>query len=127
MLTQTRIGLERSGASWPPSRCSWNRPWGEEFVVTATLSRAAVDPVQARLHRIEGQASALTRMYEADRPTTDLLDLIAAIRAALGGLGLALISDEVAGRAGTAECSPAEDEDRMATVLLLAQRLVRCT
>jgi DNA-binding FrmR family transcriptional regulator len=86
----------------------------------------ALDRVQARLRRIEGQTRALVRMYEDGRPTTDLLDLIAAIRAALGGLGLALVSHEVTDRTRTSGSSLAEDE-RLATVLALVQRLVRCT
>lgn len=95
--------------------------------MTATLPSVAVDPVKARLHRNEGQAHALIRMYEAERPTADLLDLIAAIRAASGGLGLALVSQEGTDRTRTPECSPAEDDERLATVLTLVQRLVRCT
>lgn len=62
--------------------------------MAATIPGTTLDPVEVRLHRIEGQTHALTRMYDAGRPTTDLLDLIAAVRAALGGLGLALITQE---------------------------------
>jgi DNA-binding FrmR family transcriptional regulator len=95
--------------------------------VTATMPDTALDPVVARLHRIEGQARALVRMYEAGRPTTDLLDLIAAVRAALGGLGLALITQEVAdlGRSGAGGID--EDGDDVEAVLPLVRRLVRCT
>jgi DNA-binding FrmR family transcriptional regulator len=95
--------------------------------VTATMSDTALDPVAARLHRIEGQTRALTRMYEAERPATDLLDLIAAIRAALGGLGLALIRQEAADRAGTGRRALAAGGEDVEAVLTLVRRLVRCT
>jgi DNA-binding FrmR family transcriptional regulator len=95
--------------------------------VTVTMPDTARDPVAARLHRIEGQARALVRMYEAGRPTTDLLDLIAAVRAALGGLGLALITQEVSDRAPKARGAPAPDDERLEAMLMLVQRLVRCT
>jgi DNA-binding FrmR family transcriptional regulator len=95
--------------------------------VTATLPGTVLDPVHARLHRIEGQAGALVRMYEAGRPTTDLLDLIAAVRAALGGLGLALITEEAADLARARGAAGAEEGDEVAAVLGLVRRLVRCT
>lgn len=94
------------------------------MTVTTAHTRS---PVPARLHRIEGQTRALVRMYEAERPTTDLLDLIAAIRAALGGLGLALITQEVADRAPTDHGTPAQEDERLEAMLMLVQRLVRCT
>ena len=94
------------------------------MTVTAPRTHPAV---QARLHRIEGQAHALVRMYEAGRPPADLLDLIAAIRAALGGLGLALISQQVSDPTGTEQSPPVQDDEHLETVLALVQRLVRCT
>jgi DNA-binding FrmR family transcriptional regulator len=95
--------------------------------VTATVPGTTLDPVSARLHRIEGQARALTRMYDAERPTADLLDLIAAIRAALGGLGLALITREAADVHRPGPHALPEDHDDLEEVLTLVRRLVRCT
>jgi DNA-binding FrmR family transcriptional regulator len=95
--------------------------------VTATIPGTTLDPVEARLHRIEGQTHALTRMYDAGRPTTDLLDLIAAVRAALGGLGLALITEEVASSGRPGQDALAEHGDQDDAVLKLVRRLVRCT
>ena len=95
--------------------------------MTATMPDTAPDPVAARLHRIEGQTRALDRMYEAGRPTTDLLDLIAAIRAALGGLGLALITQEAADRAGMGPRALVAGGEDVEAVLTLVRRLVRCT
>lgn len=86
-------------------------------------------PVQERLRRIEGQAHGLVRMFESGRPAIEVLEQIAALRAALGGLGLALISREAAAgardAAGAPECvtSAAQVE----AVLALVHRLVRCT
>lgn len=94
--------------------------------MTVTTAHAR-SPVQARLHRIEGQTRALVRMYEAGRPTTDLLDLIAAVRAALGSLGLALITHEVTDRAPSDRGTPAQDDERLAAMLMRVQLLVRCT
>jgi DNA-binding FrmR family transcriptional regulator len=95
--------------------------------VTATVPGTTLDPVAARLHRIEGQARALTRMYDAGRPTADLLDLIASVRAALGGLGLALITREAADLDGPGPHALPEDRDDLEEVLTLVRRLVRCT
>lgn len=95
--------------------------------MTVTMLDTALDPVAARLHRIEGQTCALARMYEAGRPTTDLLDLIAAVRAALGGLGLALITKEAADLAGTDPRRSAAGGEDLEAVLTLVRRLVRCT
>lgn len=92
----------------------------------ATIS-CTRSPVQARLHRIEGQTHALIRMHEAGRPTADLLDLIAAIRAALGGLGLALITREATDHTRATQVTLEEDDERVDAVLALVQRLVRCT
>jgi DNA-binding FrmR family transcriptional regulator len=75
----------------------------------ATLSGTR-SPVQARLHRIEGQTHALLRLYDEGRPTAELLDLIAAIRAALGGLGLAIIAQGAATARG-----PHRSRQRMTT------------
>lgn len=86
-----------------------------------------LDPVHARLHRVEGQVRGLVRMYEAGRPTADLLDLIAAVRAALGGLGLALITQEAADPARAVDETLAEDAEGVEAVLALVRRLVRCT
>jgi DNA-binding FrmR family transcriptional regulator len=95
--------------------------------VTTIMRDSALDPVLARLLRIEGQTRALVRMYEAGRPTTDLLDLIAAVRAALGGLGLALIT-QVAADLGRSEPGGLdEDGEDVEAVLTLVRRLVRCT
>jgi DNA-binding FrmR family transcriptional regulator len=95
--------------------------------VTVPMPHTALDPVAARLHRIEGQTRALVRMYEAGRTTTDLLSLIAAVRAALGGLGLALITQAVADLGRSGEGGTGEDGDDVEAVLTLVRRLVRCT
>jgi DNA-binding FrmR family transcriptional regulator len=95
--------------------------------VTVSRPDTALDPVAARLHRIEGQTHALVRMYEAGRPTTDLLDLIAAVRAALGGLGLAMITQELADLGGEGPHAWAADGEDVEAVLALVRRLVRCT
>lgn len=95
--------------------------------MTATMPGTTVDPVPARLHRIDGQTRALVRMYEEGRPAADLLDLIAAVRAALGALGLALITQQVASRGPTAPLARAADQADVDEVLMLVRRLVRCT
>jgi DNA-binding FrmR family transcriptional regulator len=66
-------------------------------------------------------------VYDAGRPTTDLLDLIAAVRAALGGLDLALIIEEAADLARARGAVGAEEGDDVEAVLGLVRRLVRCT
>jgi DNA-binding FrmR family transcriptional regulator len=95
--------------------------------VTATMPDTALDPVAARLRRrIEGPTCALARMHELGRPTTDLLDLIAAVRAALGGLRLVLIAQEAADRAETGPRASTAGGEDVAAVQTLVRRLVRC-
>lgn len=53
-----------------------------------------VDPVLARLSRVEGQIKALKKMYVSKRACLDIVQQIQASRAALGKVALHLLSDE---------------------------------
>ena len=63
-----------------------------------------------RLHRLQGQIDGLIRMYEQDRPAIELLDQIAAIRGALAGVGLELVSHDLAARLDGAGSRAAADD-----------------
>lgn len=97
--------------------------------MTVSVASGPDAPVQERLRRIEGQAHGLVRMFESGRPAIEVLEQIAALRAALGGLGMALISREAAVRAMDTERAPerATSEEQVEALLALVHRLVRCT
>lgn len=89
-----------------------------------------IDPDRAihhRLRRLEGQIAGLGRMFEAGRPPAELLDQIAAIRAALTALGLAVIARELEAHVDglrNGRGAPAHlDDDPCA----LTRRLIRST
>jgi len=53
------------------------------------------DKSRARIRRIAGQVAAIERMIEADRYCVDVLLQVAAVRAALDGLGKVLLQSHV--------------------------------
>ena len=81
--------------------------------------------VRCRLARIEGQAAGLRRMWDAQRPAEELLDQIAAVRAALRGVAVAIVHD-AATTSLSAAPAPTEDLDRLDDVLALVDHLLRC-
>jgi CsoR family transcriptional regulator, copper-sensing transcriptional repressor len=81
--------------------------------------------VRCRLARIEGQAAGLGRMWDAQRPAEDLLDQIAAVRAALRGVAIAIVRDTTAERLKTAH-PMTDDTHGLDDVLALVDRLLRC-
>ena len=63
-------------------------------------STIAVDPaVRNRLHRIEGQVRGVQRMIDDQRPVADILVQVAAVRAALAGVGRELVLAQARGGA----------------------------
>ena len=81
--------------------------------------------VHLRLARIEGQAAGLRRMWDAQRPAEELLDQIAAVRAALRGVAIAIVHDAAEARLSAAPAGT-EGADRLDDVLALVDRLLRC-
>ena len=51
--------------------------------------------VEKRIHRIAGQVAGIERMIEQDRYCVDILVQVAAVRAALDGLGKLLLRSHV--------------------------------
>ncbi len=51
--------------------------------------------LQARVRRLKGQLEAVERALEAERPCTEVLNLVASIRGAITGLTAELIEDHV--------------------------------
>lgn len=97
--------------------------------MTVQLAREHATPVRARLRRIEGQAHALVTMYDAGRSSSELLDQIAAVRAALGGVGMAIIATQAAavGESGPTSGRGQVPDEQLDALLALVHRLVRCT
>ena len=97
--------------------------------MTVQLAGESSAPVRARLRRIEGQAHALVTMHDAGRSSTELLDQIAAVRAALGGAGMAIIATEAAaaGEFGRTSGQGQVPDEQLDALLELVHRLVRCT
>lgn len=81
--------------------------------------------VRLRLARIEGQAAGLSRMWEEERPAEDLLDQIAAVRAALRSVALEIVHDTAEARLSAAPAAT-ESTDGLGDVMALVDRLLRC-
>ena len=57
-------------------------------------SKLLSDPVELRLRRIEGQITGIRKMYGERRGCHELAQQIAAVRAALAGVGKQILSGE---------------------------------
>ena len=80
--------------------------------------------IHTRLRRAEGQVLGIRRMYEAGRPCADVLEQLAAARAALESIALLVLRDHVE------DCLEpiAHDDDaeaRADQLLLAVKRFVR--
>jgi DNA-binding FrmR family transcriptional regulator len=72
----------------------------------ATTAPRPADEITARLRRATGQLNGILAMHEADRPPVEVLDQLAAVRAAIDAVALLLVehcADRCARRAATAE------------------------
>jgi DNA-binding FrmR family transcriptional regulator len=49
----------------------------------------------ARIRRLKGQMEAIERSIEADAPCAEILNLVASVRGAVGGLTAELIEDHI--------------------------------
>ena len=61
----------------------------------ANASLMHAGQIRLRLHKIEGQVNGIQRMYEEGRPCVEILDHVAAARAALESVGLLILDDHV--------------------------------
>lgn len=52
------------------------------------------DPIMARINRIEGQVKAVKKMYESGKDCSAIVQQIQAVRAALGKVASALLTNE---------------------------------
>jgi len=72
--------------------------------------------IQARLRRIEGQVRGLQRMVEAEEPCADIMNQVAAVKAAIGQVGVMIFQTHSrqclldAAEAGTEETNKAVDD-----------------
>ncbi len=53
--------------------------------------------IKARINRISGQVGGISRMIDEDRYCVAILDQIAAVRSALDGLGVELLTNHIEG------------------------------
>ena len=51
--------------------------------------------LRARVRRLKGQLEAIERALEAEAPCADILNLVASMRGAIGGLTAELIEDHI--------------------------------
>ena len=61
------------------------------------LIRRGHDPISNRLRRAAGQLTGVQKMYEHGRPSGELLDQLAAARAALDAVALLMIDQQAEG------------------------------
>ena len=80
--------------------------------------------VRLRLHRIEGQVKGIKTMYEEGRPCVEILDQVAAARAALESVGLLILDDHV-NRCFEPVIHSSPDEARATQLLTAVRRFVR--
>lgn len=69
------------------------------------------DQVLNRLKRIQGQIEGIISMYEECRECSDVVTQIAAVRAALAGVGKELLTDEAV------KCSREKKHDKFDSLL----------
>jgi len=77
---------------------------------------ATKEQLQARLARIEGQVRGVNKMVEDDRYCIDVLDQIAAVRAALDKVALGVLDDHARHcllEGGGGPTDPAEQADEL--------------
>ena len=80
--------------------------------------------IRSRLHRIEGQVRGIRTMYEQGRPCVEVLDQVAAARAALESVGLVILNDHV-DRCLEPVIHDSPAEARAAQLLTAVRRFVR--
>ena len=76
--------------------------------------------IRGRLRRIEGQVAGIERMYDSGRPCPEILDQLAAARAALESVALLVLEDHLDGCLEPIVHS--READRRAAELMLAVR-----
>jgi DNA-binding FrmR family transcriptional regulator len=81
--------------------------------------------VRCRLRRIEGQAAGLRRMWDDGRSPDELIDQIAAVRAALRAVAVAIVHEAAEVRLRAA-LGKTDHTDGLDDVMALVDRLVRC-
>jgi DNA-binding FrmR family transcriptional regulator len=86
---------------------------------------ASKDQLQKRLRRVEGQVRGLERMVEDDRWCPDILQQIAAVRAALDKVALGLAEGHVEHCMAAGSDDPKRREDMTAELMQALGRLVR--
>ena len=93
-----------------------------EVVVPSPLMHA--DQVRRRLHKVEGQVDGIRRMFDDGRPCVEILDQVAAARAALGAVGLLILDDHV-NRCFEPLIYDSVAEERATQLLTAVRRFVR--
>ncbi len=81
------------------------------------------DDLLKRLRRIRGQVGGLERMVDEEQPCVDILTQVAAARAALDGLAIALLDDHA--RHCMLEASEGTREARAAEMMEAVGRLLK--
>jgi DNA-binding FrmR family transcriptional regulator len=80
--------------------------------------------LQDRLKKIEGQVRGIQRMIDEDRYCVDVLVQVAAVRAALSGVGLALFEGHARG-CMQAAARRGEGDESVAELMVVLEKFVR--
>lgn len=82
------------------------------------------EQIRLRLHKVEGQVDGIRRMFDDGRPCVEILDQVAAARAALEAVGLLILDDHV-NRCFEPVIYDSAAEERATQLLTAVRRFVR--
>ena len=80
--------------------------------------------IQVRLGKVKGQLNGITSMYESGRCCTDILDQVAAARAAIDAVGLILLQDHI-GSCVRDAVDAADSDEKVAELVGAVRRYLR--
>ena len=92
--------------------------------VDARSSLRHAGQIRLRLHKIEGQVDGIKTMFDDGRPCVEILDQVAAARAALEAVGLLILDDHV-NRCFEPLIYDSVAEERATQLLTAVRRFVR--
>ena len=95
---------------------------GHEVAMLSPLLHA--DQVRLRLHKIESQVDGIRRMYEDGRPCIEILEQVAAARAAMEAVGLLILEDHV-NRCLEPVVHDSVADEKMMQLMMAVRRFVR--
>lgn len=83
------------------------------------------DKIIARIHRLAGQVGAIERSVVANAPCADTLNLVAAVRGAVGALMDELVEEHLRNHVAAPELSPEERAQGAEELAVVLRRYAR--